>query len=243
MSTRKSEHASPMVSIYDGQRCVGFVLARGRSGFEAFDAGERSLGGVRDAECGDQQGSSDTELGSLSGVGRVHMNTNRKSPIETTRVIAQLFDRYGIDRSLDRDRSQDGERFELALSYAARDGLLQLPHKRGAPSKWKGKLGLELVQAIESLQVRAGLVIPKNTSKLALQETIESLRAGRAPTIRLKPLSIPKAIRALQDQYPDKWGAHDDLEKRYYEAKNVWNYARRLKMFADRWHPDHPENS
>src|SRR6516162_10256627 len=141
------------------------------------------------------------------------MNAKRKSAIETIRAIARLFDLYGIDRSLDRDRSQDGERYERALSYAVRDGLLRLPHKRGAPSKWKGKLGLELVQAIESLQAQAGPVIPKNTSKLVLQETIESLRAGRAPTIRLKPLSIPKAIRALQDQYPDKWGAYDDLEK------------------------------
>ena len=167
----------------------------------------------------------------------------RKSATETTRVIARLFDLYDIDRSLDRDRSQDGERYERALSYAARDGLLQLPHKRGAPSKWKGKLGLELVQAVESLRSQARPVIPKNLSKLELREVTESIQAGRVPAIPLKSISIPKAIRALQDQYPDKWGAYHDLEKRYYEAKNAWNYARRLKMFADRWHPDHPENS
>ena len=171
------------------------------------------------------------------------MNAKRKSPIETTRVIAQLFDLYGIDRSLDRDRSQDGERYERALSYAARDGLLRLPHKRGAPSKWKGKLGLELVQAVESLRSQARPVIPKNLSKLELQEVAESIQAGRVPAIPLKLISIPKAIRALQDQYPAKWGAYDDLEKRYYEAKKAWNYARRLQIFADRWHPDHPENS
>ena len=171
------------------------------------------------------------------------MKTKRKSAIDTTREIARLFDLYGIDRSLDRDRSQDRERFELALSYAARDGLLRLPHKRGAPSKWKGKLGLELVQAVESLRSRADPVIPKNLSKLELQQVAESLQAGRVPAIPLKPISIPKAIRALQDQYPDKWGAYYDLEKRYYEAKNAWNNARRLKMFGDRWHPDHPENS
>jgi hypothetical protein len=171
------------------------------------------------------------------------MNAKRKSAIETTRAIARLFDLYGIDRSLDRDRGQDGERFELALSYAARDGLLRLPHKRGAPSKWKGKLGLELVQAVESIRSQAGPVIPKNLSKLELQEAAESIQAGRVPAIPLKPISIPKAIRALQDQSPDKWGSCDDLEKRYYEARDVWNYARRLKMFGDRWHPDHPENS
>ena len=35
---------SPMLSIYDGRSCVGFVLARGARGFEAFDAAEKSLG-------------------------------------------------------------------------------------------------------------------------------------------------------------------------------------------------------
>jgi hypothetical protein len=33
-----------MLSIYDGRSCVGFVLARGARGFEAFDAAEKSLG-------------------------------------------------------------------------------------------------------------------------------------------------------------------------------------------------------
>ncbi|MFZ1093676.1 MAG: hypothetical protein WAN75_31430, partial [Xanthobacteraceae bacterium] len=55
---------------------------------------------------------------------------------ETVRIIAQLFDRYGIDRSLDRDRSRDGERFKIALYYAAEDGLLKIPRSRGAPSIW-----------------------------------------------------------------------------------------------------------
>jgi hypothetical protein len=36
--------ASPMVSIYDGQSCLGFVFHRGRAGFEAFDVDQRSLG-------------------------------------------------------------------------------------------------------------------------------------------------------------------------------------------------------
>jgi hypothetical protein len=35
---------TPMVSVYDGRACLGFILARGRSGFEAFDREERSLG-------------------------------------------------------------------------------------------------------------------------------------------------------------------------------------------------------
>jgi hypothetical protein len=40
----KSSHAAPMVSVYDGRQCVGFILARGKSGFEAFDCDERSVG-------------------------------------------------------------------------------------------------------------------------------------------------------------------------------------------------------
>jgi hypothetical protein len=36
--------AAPMLSIYDGRSCVGFILARGRGGFEAFDANELSKG-------------------------------------------------------------------------------------------------------------------------------------------------------------------------------------------------------
>jgi hypothetical protein len=35
---------TPMVSVYDGRACLGFILARGRAGFEAFDREERSLG-------------------------------------------------------------------------------------------------------------------------------------------------------------------------------------------------------
>jgi hypothetical protein len=35
---------TPMVSVYDGRACLGFVLSRGRAGFEAFDNEQRSLG-------------------------------------------------------------------------------------------------------------------------------------------------------------------------------------------------------
>ena len=38
------ERGTQITSIYDGRQCVGFVLARGRVGFEAFDASEHSLG-------------------------------------------------------------------------------------------------------------------------------------------------------------------------------------------------------
>ena len=134
---------------------------------------------------------------------------------ETVRIIAQLFDRYGIDRSLDRDRSRDGERFKIALYYAAEDGLLKIPRSRGAPSIWKGKVGLELLTAVESLRIPP------------------------------RKQNISKAIKHLQDQQSDKWGAYEDLEKRFYEARKAWGYGRRLMMLFDPWHKDHPypENS
>ena len=34
----------PMLSVYDGQVCIGWVLERGRAGFEAFSDREQSLG-------------------------------------------------------------------------------------------------------------------------------------------------------------------------------------------------------
>jgi hypothetical protein len=35
---------TPLVSIYDGRECVGFVISRGKLGYEAIDRVERSLG-------------------------------------------------------------------------------------------------------------------------------------------------------------------------------------------------------
>jgi hypothetical protein len=36
--------STPIVSVYDGRKRVGFILARGKLGFEAFDRNERSVG-------------------------------------------------------------------------------------------------------------------------------------------------------------------------------------------------------
>jgi hypothetical protein len=33
-----------MLSVYSGRECVGFILARGKTGFEAFTADQKSLG-------------------------------------------------------------------------------------------------------------------------------------------------------------------------------------------------------
>jgi hypothetical protein len=33
-----------MVAVYDGQRCLGHVLGRGKAGFEAFDIANQRIG-------------------------------------------------------------------------------------------------------------------------------------------------------------------------------------------------------
>ncbi len=35
---------SPMAYVYDGQDCVGFILGRGKLGFEALGRDEHSIG-------------------------------------------------------------------------------------------------------------------------------------------------------------------------------------------------------
>jgi hypothetical protein len=88
-------------------------------------------------------------------------------------------------------------------------------------------LGLELVEAVEAYRM-ANPIIRKGAPKL---------------------MSLAKAIRALREQHPDKWGEYlsDDLKKRYHEAKKTWSYVNRLMVLLDRWHekrPDiYPENS
>ena len=38
------ETGTLMSSIYDGRKCIGFILRRGKAGVEAFDLNESSLG-------------------------------------------------------------------------------------------------------------------------------------------------------------------------------------------------------
>ena len=41
---RLNGHGIRSAAVYDGRACLGLILARGKFGFEAFDAEERSLG-------------------------------------------------------------------------------------------------------------------------------------------------------------------------------------------------------
>jgi hypothetical protein len=42
--SRLPEIKTPMLTVYDGIACIGFVLARGRDGFEAFDRNGKTVG-------------------------------------------------------------------------------------------------------------------------------------------------------------------------------------------------------
>jgi hypothetical protein len=43
-----SQRRSPMLSVYDGRECIGFILRRGGGGAEAFTADDRSVGLFKD---------------------------------------------------------------------------------------------------------------------------------------------------------------------------------------------------
>jgi hypothetical protein len=152
-----------------------------------------------------------------------------KTPSEIVAVIAKLFDLYGLDRRPDRDRSRDGERFEMALYCAVRDRLLKLPLKRGAPAKWKGKLGLDLVNAVEAVRNKRPTIPAYRVKSI--------VKSGRQPTIEdiksfVRPMSVSKALEVVEKQSPNKFKG-GDLEKRYYEARKAWPLGKRLMTAFD----------
>jgi len=55
---------APMLSVYDGRECIGFILRRGDGGAEAFTADDRSVGLFED----DQDAARELWTGSLGSV-------------------------------------------------------------------------------------------------------------------------------------------------------------------------------
>ena len=43
-STNDLDRPAAMLAVYDGQRCIGHVVNRGKTGAEAFDVNEKSIG-------------------------------------------------------------------------------------------------------------------------------------------------------------------------------------------------------
>ncbi len=44
MPRQDRESKPTMLSVTDGRECIGHIISRGRDGWEAFDAGDRTLG-------------------------------------------------------------------------------------------------------------------------------------------------------------------------------------------------------
>jgi hypothetical protein len=134
-----------------------------------------------------------------------------KSKEEIFRDLARLADHYGIDLSVP-------ERWWNLLYSVLRDGLVQFPPKRrpprprGRPPEWTAEKGLELVNAVEHIR--------------AEKARNEAAKTGKP----LKEMGVAAAIRVVQTRFPEKWGGYhaDDLRKRYYEAKRVWNLGKRF---------------
>ena len=125
------------------------------------------------------------------------------------REMRRLFERCGVVHSSDPYHVR-GE-YLRALHIAALEGWLKVPplpgeSNRGAPGKWKGRLGIELLAAIE-------------------YERIAKAKHGKRRT------TVAAAIRALRDERhwqnverDNKWGRYGfaDLHRGYYSAKKFW---------------------
>jgi hypothetical protein len=85
-----STYTTSIWPVQDGRRCIGFVMKRGRTGFQAYDDGEKSLGLFPTAQDGVDavleaahpetgQGRPETERG-RSETGQGHSETAERSP-------------------------------------------------------------------------------------------------------------------------------------------------------------------
>jgi hypothetical protein len=43
-SDNRNAPPAALMSVYSGRECLGFIISRGKAGYEAFDPGDRSLG-------------------------------------------------------------------------------------------------------------------------------------------------------------------------------------------------------
>jgi hypothetical protein len=113
-----------------------------------------------------------------------------------------------------------------ALMFAAREGWLKVPplpnESRSREGKWKGKLGIELLSAVETEIVKAQDFDEVTAKKLRAMPFKQRQIAMRA--LAKRNLSISAALRELQNRDPKGWGRYDpaDLRKRYDEARKFW---------------------
>lgn len=128
-------------------------------------------------------------------------------------LIAQLFDYYGLERSV--------EHAAEVLVWAALDGLVEAPPRRksqGKPATWQGKRGIELLGAVRWEIVKAQDFDKATAARLRALPFKERQVAMRE--LAKHNLSVDAALKQLIEQHADKWG-HDfrRLQRNYYRAK------------------------
>jgi hypothetical protein len=128
-------------------------------------------------------------------------------------LITQLFDYYGLDRSPDHAAE--------VLVWAVLDGLVKAPPRRkgaGRPATWRGKLGIELMKAVEYEIVKAQAFDEATTKKLRAMPFQQ--RQDAVHELAKENLSVDAALNQLIKQHPEKWGnGFAQLKQNYYRAK------------------------
>ena len=128
-------------------------------------------------------------------------------------LIAQLFDYYGVDRSPDHAAE--------ILVGAALDGLIKVPPRRrgaGKPATWQGKLGIELLGAVQWEIVKAQDFDKATAAKLRAMPFRQRQVAMREHA--KESLTVDAALKRLMARQPDKWGNDfPKLKRNYYRAK------------------------
>jgi hypothetical protein len=138
-------------------------------------------------------------------------------------LITQLFDYYGLDRSPDHAAE--------VLVWAVLDGLVKAPPRRkgaGRPATWQGKLGIELMQAVEYEIVKAQAFDGATAKKLRAMPFRRREEAMRE--LAKENLSVDAALKRLIQRQPKRWG--DDfvqLKQNYYRAQRRWRVGGQIR--------------
>jgi hypothetical protein len=133
------------------------------------------------------------------------------------RLIKDLFDHYGVDRSPDHAAE--------VLVWAVHDGLVITPPRQkkgpGKPATWRGRLGIELLGAVRWEIVKAQDFDKATVAKLRAMPFKERQVAMRE--LAKCNLSVDAALKRLIEQHPEKWGHNfNRLKQNYYRAKKLF---------------------
>ena len=132
-------------------------------------------------------------------------------------LIKKLFDHYDVERSPDHAPE--------VLVWAVLDGLVKAPPPRrkrvGRPATWRGKLGIELLKAVELEIVKAQAFDGATVKKLRAMPFRQRQEAMRE--LAKENLGVDAALNRLIQQQPERWGdSVTQLRQNYYRAKARW---------------------